>query len=311
MDLKRAAGWVSEPVSFAVGEHLSVVAYARALAIDEPEFCRLGAARAAGRNGRPVPPTMYAFFHVVPADVVTEELGFTWGRTLGVAVEFEAERVATEADWLIGRSSVDTVWERPGRDGATRQFLRLTTDFTDDGGALVCRNSVLFMERRDGPVDDLFLREEEPPGQTVRRRPALRFGEALTVEAGAALGEIVLPPVDRLMLARMSVAIENPDPIHLDDGAAREAGLPSVIGHGTSVAGLLYEPVRRWGGIDRVLAGKTSQSRPFGPGAILTATGSVVGLRTEDGREYAVCETLLADGAGATVGQGTFEVAVS
>jgi hypothetical protein len=84
-----------------------------------------------------------------------------------------------------------------------------------------------------------------------------------------------------------------------------------VIGHGTSVVGLLYEPVRRWAGIDRVVAGRTSQCRPFGPGTVLTATGRVVALRTDGGRDLAVCETSLVDGDGAPVGSGTFEVAVS
>lgn len=310
MDLKRAQGWTSGPVEFAVGEHLSVAAYARALSIDEPELGRFDAARAAGWAARPVPPPMYAFFHVVPTAALTDELGFTWGRTLGAAVEFEADRVATEADRISGRARVDAVWERPARDGAARQFLRLTTDFTGEDGALVCRNSVLFMERKDRPPDDAFARDEEPPREprvlaTVRRRAA-----ALPVRIGAELPPAAIPPVDRLMLSRMSVAIENPDPIHIDEEAARAAGLPGVIGHGTTVVGLLYEPVRRWAGIDTVVSGHTTQSRPFGPGATLTATGRVVALRAESGRQVATCETTVTDGDG-VVGRGTFDVVTS
>jgi len=312
MDLKRAQGWVSERVAFPVGEHLDVAAYARALAIDDPELGQLDAARAAGRTGRPIPPPMYAFFHVVPTDALTDELGFTWGRTLGVAVEFEADGIATDADRLTGQARVDAAWERPGRDGAARQFLRLTTDFTAPGGALVCRNRVLFMERKDGPADDAFRRDEEPPQEA---RPVSGGGvhpaPALPVQVGAELPAAAIPPVDRLMLARMSVAIENPDPIHLDDAAARAAGLPGVIGHGTSVACLLYEPVRRWAGLDRVVAGRTTQSRPFGPGTLLSATGRVVALQGNGRRELAVCETSLVDGDGTEIGRGTFDVLAS
>jgi len=311
MDLKRAQGWTSERVTFPVGDHLSVTAYARALAIDEPELCRLDAARTAGRRGRPIPPPMYAFFHVIPTEVVTEELGFTWGRTLAAAIEFEADGITTDADVLTGHARVVSVWERPGRDGGARQFLRLTTDFTADDGRVVCRNSVLFMERKDGSADDLFLSDAEPSrateGVAVPPRPA----GALAVHIGAELPPAAIPPVDRLMLARMSVAIENPDPIHLDDDAARAAGLPGVIGHGTTVVGLLYEPVRRWAGLDRVVAGRTTQSRPFGPGTALTATGRVVALRAEAGRQMAMCETALVDDSGAVVGSGTFDVVVS
>jgi len=312
MDLKRASGWVSERVTFPVGEHLSVPVYARALAIDEPELCRFDAARAAGYGGRPVPPPMYAFFHVVPADVATEELGFTWGRTLGAAVDFDTGRIATDADVLTGVAAVDAVWERSGRDGAVRQFLRLVTDFTDAAGELVCRNTVLFMERKDGPADDAFLADGEPASPPAVRRSARTWRRpAPPVELGAELPAAAIPPVDRLMLARMSVAVENPDPIHLDSDAARAAGLPGVIGHGTTVVGLLYEPVRRWAGLDRVLSGHTTQSRPFGPGTILTASGRVVATGGEAGQSTATCETSLVDGDGTMVGRGTFEVAAS
>jgi acyl dehydratase len=253
---------------------------------------------------------MYAFFHVVPADVVTEELGFTWGRTLGAAVDFEVDRIATEADGVTGQARVDAVWERLGRDGSARQFLRLVTDFTGAAGDLVCRNTVLFMERKDGPADDAFRLDGEPPREPRRSLPA-RPAEALPVRIGAELPAATVPSVDRLMLARMSVAIENPDPIHLDDAAARAAGLPGVIGHGTTVVGLLYEPVRRWVGLDRVVGGRTTQSRPFGLGATLTATGRLVALQAQAGRQMATCETSLVDGDGAVVGRGTFEVVVS
>jgi acyl dehydratase len=310
MDLKRAQGWATPPIEFPVGEHLCVAAYAKALAIDEPELCRLDAALAAGRRGRPVPPPMYAFFHVVPTDAVTEELGFTWGRTLAAAVDFEADRIVTDADCLTGQARVDAVWERPGRDGSARQFLRLVTDFRGAGGELVCRNTVLFMERKDGPADDVFRLDEEPPRQPRRSLPP-RPTAPLCVRIGAELPAAAIPPVDRLMLARMSVAIENPDPIHLDDDAARAAGLPGVIGHGTTVVGLLYEPVRRWAGLDRVVGGRTTQSRPFGPGVALTATGRFVALQAQTGRQMATCETSLVDGDGAVVGRGTFEVVVS
>lgn len=311
MDLKRAQGWTSEPVTFPVGEHLSVGAYARALAIADPELSRLDAARSAGWPARPVPVPMYAFFHVVPTGVLTDELGVTWGRTLGAGVDFEAHAVATEADELTGRSRVDSVWERPGRDGATRQFLRLSTDFVARDGGLVCRNSVLFMERKDGPPDDAFVADGEPP-----REPgvaaAYRAGPApLPVRIGEELPAAVIPPVDRLMLARMSVAIENPDPIHIDEQAAQSAGLPGVIGHGTTVVGLLYEPVRRWAGLTRPVSARTTQSRPFRPGDTLTATGRVVALRSESGREIATCETAVADRAGTPVGRGTFDVVAS
>jgi acyl dehydratase len=311
MDMKRAQGWTWEGVTFAIDERLSVNAYARALGLDDAALCRLATARTDGHPGRPVPPVMYAFFHVVPGDVLTGELGFTWGRTLAASVEFEADRTASETERVTGRSRVESAWERPGRDGAARQFLRLTTDFLADDGALVCRNSVLFIERKDGPADDAFLSEGEPPREPWVPRRHAQLLPALPVELGSPLPEVTAPAVDRLMLARMSVAIDNPDPVHLDEEGARAAGLPGVIGHGTTVVGLLYEVVRRWAGMDRVLAGRTTQARPFGVGTVLCAGGQVAGIRGHAGRLVASCSTWLRDGDGNGIGEGTFDVAVS
>jgi acyl dehydratase len=203
------------------------------------------------------------------------------------------------------------VWERAGRDGAARQFLRLTTDFLAADGTLVCRNRVLFLERQDRPVDHAFAADGEPPRHDLDRPVRRAAADPLPVQVGVELPAATLGPVDRLLLARMSVAIDNPDPVHLDEAAARAAGLAGVIGHGTTTVGLLFEPVRRWAGMERNVAARTTQGRPFGPGAVLSATGRVVRLRSDGRGDVATCETRLSDVDGSEIGHGTFDVVVA
>lgn len=51
-------------------------------------------------------------------------------------------------------------------------------------------------------------------------------------------------PIGRLLLARVSIAIDNPDPLHIDDAVAQASRFPMVLGHGFAAAGVLYETVR-------------------------------------------------------------------
>ena len=313
MDLKRAQDWSYGPATFVIEERLSVANWARALGIDEPVFLRRTSARQAGYAGRPVPAPMYAFFHVVPGAILPEELGFTWGKTLAGAQEFAVGTVACEADRVVGRSFVESAWERTGRDGSARQFLRLTTDFRTDDGELVCRNSVLFVERKDGPADELFERDAEParPEEAGLLTAALEWPHPLPPpEADRQLPPFSVGPVDMRTMAQISVATDNPDPVHLDVAAAQAAGLPGVIGHGATVVSALWEPVRRWAGIERVRRAATKQVLPFRPGDALLAGGAVTAVRVDGGLSVASCDTWLMDGRQTVIGTGTFDVVV-
>src|SRR5581483_8254441 len=225
-------------------------------------------------------------------------------------MEFAATRPVTDDDEVVGQSRVDAVWEKLGRDQTVRQFLRLATD-----GDHVCTWQIVFIERKDGEPDARFppaaagASPTEASGQQARR--------FLTAAPKAVPGETLpahRPPVlDRFVLARMSVAIDNPDPLHLDDDLAREAGLPGVVGQGSWVAGALYEPVRSWAGIERVLSGSVTQRQPVLPRAALHANGQVEAVDASGGCEVAVCRTTLTDASdpsGSVVAEGEFRVAL-
>lgn len=191
-----------------------------------------------------------------------------------------------------------------------RQFLRLRTDFHRADGALACRCRVLFVERTDRPAGS--GRAEPVDRPPVDLPPTTTPGTPpLDARSGQELLTHRLGPMDRMRLARISVAIDNPDPIHLDDSAAQAAGLSSVIGQGSAAAGLLYEPVRRWAGMDRVLTGSVRLMAPIRLGASLTASGVVVSLEEREGRHFAVCETALRDETGAGIARAELGVLIS
>jgi N-terminal half of MaoC dehydratase len=149
MRLDGIVGREFGPVEFVVGERLSVLNFARALEVRDPMLLSAASARAQGYRGRPVPPVMFLFFLVIPGEILEGELGFTWGKTLAASTEFDFGRIVTEEDRVTGRSWIDEAYERTGRDGKMRQFLRLRTEFSDESNALVCRSRMLFIERLD------------------------------------------------------------------------------------------------------------------------------------------------------------------
>lgn len=53
-----------------------------------------------------------------------------------------------------------------------------------------------------------------------------------TVQVGDLLSELVLPPVNRAMIALFAGASGDPHPIHIDLDVARKAGMPDVFAHG-------------------------------------------------------------------------------
>ncbi|HEV7865359.1 MAG TPA: MaoC family dehydratase N-terminal domain-containing protein, partial [Acidimicrobiia bacterium] len=194
MRLPEVNGRSFDPIGFVLGDRLSVPNYAKALGIDEPLYRDAEAGRAAGWAGRPVPPGMHAFFLAFP-DGVWDELGVTWGRTLAGTIDVEAVRLAGEEEWVQGQAHVEAVWERPGRDGDARQFLRLRSDFTDEKGEFVGRWRVTFVEKVSGPPSGAVPDHDPGPGGQPLRWESIapQLGDDLD-QLGRSGGARRMPP---------------------------------------------------------------------------------------------------------------------
>lgn len=106
-------------------------------------------------------------------------------------------------------------------------------------------------------------------------------------EVGDELEERTLPPITRPQLAEYADASGDHNPIHTEDEAAEEAGLPGVIAHGmlsAATMGLLFSPYLEHGYVKEL---QTRFSGMVYPGDELTIGGRVSGREdSEDGCMY-------------------------
>ena len=119
-----------------------------------------------------------------------------------------------------------------------------------------------------------------------------------SINVGDALPPLTLPPLTGTTLALYAGASGDHNPIHIDSDAAREAGLPDVIGHGMLTMSWL----------GRLLTGWAPQRdlREFGVrftaitriGERITCTGRVTKKLERDGERLVQVEVKAANDAG-------------
>lgn len=104
---------------------------------------------------------------------------------------------------------------------------------------------------------------------------------------GDALPELVTPQVSRTQLALFAGASGDHNPIHLDDEAARNSGLPGVIVHGMLSMAFLGQLVTGWAPQKSLRAFSTRFAAMNYPGDAITCRAKVVDKR-EAGSERLV-----------------------
>jgi acyl dehydratase len=136
---------------------------------------------------------------------------------------------------------------------------------------------------------------------------AERFFEDVTVGEQAPVREHTLTRAD---LVRYAGASGDFNPMHVDEVKAKEAGLPSVFGHGMFSAGLLASALTDYVGIGRLARYKVRFTKQTWPGDVLATSIEVIGKRTEPGHGYIDLECRLVTDKGVTVvsGEATAEL---
>ena len=105
------------------------------------------------------------------------------------------------------------------------------------------------------------------------------------LDVGDRLPELLLPPIDRTMLALFAGASGDHNPIHVDIDFARRAGMPDVFSHGMLSMAWLGRLLTRWV--------PQSAIRSFGVrflgiahlGNAIRCSGRVVGREERDGEQ--------------------------
>jgi len=85
------------------------------------------------------------------------------------------------------------------------------------------------------------------------------------------------------------------NPMHHDEVKAKEAGLPSVFGHGMFSMGLLGKAVTDYVGIGNLKTFKVRFTKQTWPGETLVSKITVTGKRKEDGENLVDLEVSLAN----------------
>ena len=100
---------------------------------------------------------------------------------------------------------------------------------------------------------------------------ALDYDDVSTGDAGPPISH----PLTRTDLVMYAGASGDFNPMHHDEVKAKEAGLPSVFGHGMFTAGLLATAVTNFVGVGTLKSYRVRFTKQTWPGEVLTTTVTV------------------------------------
>ena len=105
------------------------------------------------------------------------------------------------------------------------------------------------------------------------------------VAIGDAIPPYTAPALSRMQLALFAGAAADPNPIHVDDAAARGGGLPGVIAHGMLTMAFLGELLTRWVPQRNIRSLSSRFVAMAFPGDVVTCTGTVAAKSVQDGEK--------------------------
>jgi acyl dehydratase len=112
-----------------------------------------------------------------------------------------------------------------------------------------------------------------------------------TVAVGTELPTLTKPAITRETLKAYGPAAGDPNPMHVDDEFAKNAGYPGVFAHGMLSMGYLGEFLHRAaGGVANVRKFRARFAKLTWPGDVVSCKGVVTGVRDEDGRRVVDCD---------------------
>jgi acyl dehydratase len=115
--------------------------------------------------------------------------------------------------------------------------------------------------------------------------------DAKTVTVGSALPALTKPAITRDTLKEYGPAAGDPNPMHVDEEFAKNAGYPGVFAHGMLSMGYLGEFLHQAaGGVGNVRKFRARFAKLTWPGDIVTCKGTVTAVREEAGAKLVDCD---------------------
>jgi acyl dehydratase len=116
-------------------------------------------------------------------------------------------------------------------------------------------------------------------------------------------GPVLSHELTRTDLVMYAGASGDFNPMHTDEVKAKEAGLPSVFGHGMFSAGLLSTALTNYIGVGNLRSYKVRFTKQTWPGETLTTRVVVAEKRPESAEVVLTCELVNQDGEAKIAGE--------
>ncbi len=129
-----------------------------------------------------------------------------------------------------------------------------------------------------------------------------------SVRVGDELPAVAKAPIDRVQLARYAGASGDFNPVHVDEAAARSAGLPSVYAPGMLVMGFLGQLVSDWARGAQLRKYSVKFVKIVWPGDTVVCKGRVTDRWGEGGRYFADIDLWAENQKGELVMKGQSEI---
>lgn len=275
-----------------------VAEFARAIHDPAAVYLDQGAAKQAGYDHIPAPPTFHrvSYFPRYRPSGIDEEFGFDLGfdreYVLHGEQRYEYERPLVVGDSLWGETTLENVFQRAGASGGTMTFAILRTDLYDESDDLVLQawNTRIETDGAPSETDDNAPSGALDPAATGDgagvRTPA---GTDTTLTPGTSRTIVETDPLERRDFVKYAGASGDFNPIHYDEPYATNAGHPSVFGQGMFSAGIATRLVREWIGLAALTSIRTRFTARVFPGESLTVRGVVADeTPTPSGREVEI-----------------------
>lgn len=130
------------------------------------------------------------------------------------------------------------------------------------------------------------------------------------IEVGASIPAISRGPVSRTQLALFAGASGDHNPIHLDEGEAKSAGLPGVIVHGMLMMAMLGQMLTEWVPQARVRKFSNRFAAMAVPGDTIICSGTIVGKHEDNGEHLVDVEIVAQNQNGDALLKGVATVSV-
>ena len=112
-----------------------------------------------------------------------------------------------------------------------------------------------------------------------------------TVAVGTELPTLTKPAITRETLKVYGPAAGDPNPMHVDEEFAKNAGYPGVFAHGMLSMGYLGEFLHKAaGGVGNVRKFRARFAKLTWPGDVVSCKGTVIAVRNEGGTKLVDCD---------------------